>query len=543
MDINKKIIYLISTSLVACAGSPVGVDKTIFQTPPEIKTTAFSQAINNLGLMYKIYGKKELRIMPTNILDKTGTSVPTKGEIPRDVTDMMKSSLNNIGGGVFFIPYNPQFMLNMANLGYNDWGEKLLPYVVVDGGISEFDRSLIARGEGTDIDAMSSLGSSPFGFDFGNDSKSSLSRVTVDFNLIDFKKNMGIPYMSASNLIELHKSLGERSLGATVYGISLGLKGTIKKIQGRHAAIRLLIQLSVIQLIGKYKNLPYWRLLPNGLEDFRVYELIEDKFNKLPLKQQTQKIQEFLYLNGYSVNLTGVLDSQTTQALTDFQKKKGLKLSANITAETFIPLYYSVPITKESKQKRVEVDRLLNSNNPYILATNDYSNNSSQNASRSISIDDQSRSLEIKPQSEVIQENRLPPLGTISLSAEKTHYKIGEKIRISFSIDKPMFVTIVAINTNGQKATLFPNPYQPEGYVKPFKNHQIPPKNTNGSITISGPAGTDKIYAFASHQQISPSQLKVVDNKIDEKHLESLFETNQSQTEKYVKSVLNIDVE
>ena len=541
VDINKKVIYLALVSLTACTTLPHTVTTTSEITPVEIKKTAFTKAIHDLGLMYKIYGKKELRIMPTSVLDNTGASPATKAEIPNDVTHMMKSNLNSLGGGIILIPYDPILMSRLGSQGYSKWKGKLLPYLIIDGGITEFDRSLISDGDKEDID----LEVGEWGIDWGQASKSALSRIAVDFNLIDFKTFSGVPYMSVSNLIEVDKSLGEKNVGATLYGFNFGLKGTIKKIQGRHDAVRVLLQYSTIQLIGKYANLPYWRLLPNTNEDEIVNELLEDKFNKLSSTQQISKIQEFLYMNGKSVDITGKFDSPTQKALTEFQSKNNLKASSIINSETFMPIYYSVPITKESKYRRIELDSLLEKK-PYLLAsldnsiTRDISRSILSDSSRSISFDDKPDPLEITP-----QKNILAPLGKINLSTNKTHYKIGEKLHISFSVDTPMFVTIVTINTNGKKAILFPNPYQPDGYVKPFENNQIPPQNTKGSITIGGPTGTDKIYAFASHQQISPSRLRIKNGEIDEVHLKTsrVDKSIPSQTKKYVKTMIEIEIE
>ena len=547
VEINKKIIYLALVSLTACSSLPSNVTTTTKKVPPDLKKTVFNKAIHNLGVMYKIYGKKELRIMPTSVFDNTGASIASKAEIPNDVTNMMKSNLNSLGGGITLIPYDPLLMSRLGSQGYSNWGDKLLPYLIIDGGITEFDRSGFTGGGKEDID----LEVGEWGIDWGQASKSSLSRIAVDFNLIDFKTFSGVPYMSVSNLIEVDKSLGERNTGATLYGFNFGLKGTIKKIQGRHDAVRLLLQYSTIQLIGKYANLPYWRLLPNTNKDEIVDELLEEEFNQLSSSQKIAKIQEFLYLHGKNIDVTGKFDSPTQKALTEFQTENNLNVSPIVSAENFIPIYYSVPITKKSKKRRIELDNLLGETH-YILASLDNSrdvpNNNSRhiesNTSRSISFD-KPETLETKSQSEIIPKKSLPLLGKINLNTEKTHYKIGEKLVVSFSVDTPMFVTVVAINTNGKKAILFPNPYQPDGYVKPSENHQIPPKNTKGSITISGPVGTDKIYAFASHQQISPSRLRIKNGEIDEVHLETarVDKSIPSQMKKYVKTMLEITVE
>ena len=537
---NKNLIYLTLISLTACSSVPVEKTQT---TVPDIKVTTFTQAIEKLGLMYEIYAKPELRIMPTQILDKTGTSMPSKGEIPYDVTDMMKTSLNNIGGGILFVPYNPIYMQQLAITGYTEWGEKLIPGVVIDGGITEFDRSLSTIGDGIDGGLASSLGSSPFGLDFGNDNKSSVSRATVDFNLIDFKRNVGIPHKSATNSIELYKSVGEKSIGATIYGVTLGSNSTVKHIQARHEAIRLLIQLSVIQIVGKYKQLPYWRLLPSIVQNERVYDEIEEKFEALTPAKQALKINEYLYMNGFNVEVTEEFDEKSQQALNKFQQQHNLSKSLSTTdPKTFFALYNNVPITKASKKRRRQLKRTFDPTTAYITVASN-SRNIDENSSRGIDVTSGNLSRSVDITAGVAEpKEQLLPLGEITLSTDKTQYKKGDKMTISFKVDQAMFVSIVSINAEGKMARLFPNAYQPDGFVKSGSNYSIPPNNTNASITVKYSSGVDKIYAFASHQQISPSQLKVKNGKIDEDYLKSLLKPNKANGKHYVKSVVAINV-
>ncbi|MFN3920586.1 MAG: DUF4384 domain-containing protein, partial [Methylohalobius sp.] len=128
-----------------CGLNPQNVDRDLNANLPEVKTTIFSEAIRGLGRMNIIYGRGELRVMAKPIVDQTGTSLPTQGEIPQDISEMVKSSLNGIGGNILYVPYDPEFMLNTAQTGYSQWGEKLLPNIVLVGGLTEFDRGLVTK--------------------------------------------------------------------------------------------------------------------------------------------------------------------------------------------------------------------------------------------------------------------------------------------------------------------------------------------------------------------------------------------------------------
>jgi hypothetical protein len=97
--------------------------------------------------------------------------------------------------------------------------------------------------------------------------------------------------------------------------------------------------------------------------------------------------------------------------------------------------------------------------------------------------------------------------GTLTLWSDKSEYVIGEQMNISFSVDKPMFVRMVVINSAGEISTLFPNAYQSDNYCKPGIDYQIPPKRADFVLDIGGPSGTDKIRAVASKNPIAAEAL------------------------------------
>ncbi len=195
------------------------------------------------------------------------------GELPQNITEMLKSALNSIGGRVTFIPYDPAYMENSRITGYSKFENKIVPDVAVSGGITEFDRGLETRGKnlnaGVETEPFTNIPDwfpgETIGMEYGQGQKTSTASITVDFNLIDFQTLSGLSRMQTVNTIKVYKGSNEKELGITMFGPTFGIKGSIKKVQGRHAAIRLLSRLSTIQIVGKYLKLPYWRLLPSAL--------------------------------------------------------------------------------------------------------------------------------------------------------------------------------------------------------------------------------------------------------------------------------------
>ena len=77
-------------------------------------------------MMTEIYGTGIVKIQSEDIVDNTGTSGSTGGEIQRNITEIMKSVLNTIGGSVVFIEYNPAYIQNQMVSGYSNFENKMI---------------------------------------------------------------------------------------------------------------------------------------------------------------------------------------------------------------------------------------------------------------------------------------------------------------------------------------------------------------------------------------------------------------------------------
>ncbi len=486
---------LLPLLILGCALNPQNADIALDLTLPEARITIYQQAVNQLGLMTDIYSQTPVKIMVKEIQDNTGTSIATSAEIPRDVTEMVKTTLNAIGGNVRYIPYEPEFMIQTAGTGYSDWAEKILPHVVLTGGITEFDRGLVTDGDSIEFDAE--LGKK-FGLNFGDEIKASLASVTLDFNMIDFKTFTGIPRIQAVNGIKLHKATRADSIGFTVKSATFGAKGEITKVQGRHAAVRLLVQLSMLQLIGRYEKLPYWRLIPGAVRDEIVIDQLLADYYAMSTADQVYKIQELLYLHGYGVTPSGQINAETRNAVEQFTKVSNLA-SSEFDQDLYLQLYENVPITPATRQLKKNLSNIA-SIAPKVAAATVI-----QKASEPPKTVEPPK-VSTSPESST---------GKLSLVIDKKEYKIGETMQIEFSVNQPMYVRMVVINSKGEISTIFPNAYQSDNYCKPGKTYRIP--STEFSLDIVEPIGIDKLRAIASKDPIPAEHLHfMTDGNFDE---------------------------
>jgi len=343
------------------------------ESPPFKDQSRYSEALFGLGRMTTIYNTPEIKIQSEKIYDDTGASAPlaTGGEIQRDITEIMKSSLNSIGGKVTFIEYDPAYINNQIATGYSKFENKLIPDVVMTGGITGFDRALNTVSDNKNFaadvqfpniqNADGNLPPSDFvGLSYTDALKKGEAQISLDFNLKSFETLAGIPLMSTTNSMVVHKALHERELAVSIFGPTFGLKGSNTKVQGRHQAVRILVQLSAVQMVGKYLAVPYWRILgEDAQEDSTVITQIANSYFRMTEFDRLVNVQQWLYLHKFNVDISGEIDEKTKVAIAQFSQAKGLAEGSEISLELFRELYMNVPLDDETYGRRLYLNRLL----------------------------------------------------------------------------------------------------------------------------------------------------------------------------------------
>jgi hypothetical protein len=131
------------------------------------------------------------------------------------------------------------------------------------------------------------------------------------------------------------------------YGDSFGFKLEGRYLQGRHSAIRTLVDLSVLELMGKATNTPYWRCIPNGVPDPVVVDNMRTSFEGLTPQLKIGLVQVMLRKYGENVAVNQQLDEPTRQALRNVYSTRFPQVGDSVDVMTwqgFEPLFFGVPM-------------------------------------------------------------------------------------------------------------------------------------------------------------------------------------------------------
>ena len=314
---------------------------------PTANLSQYTPALSRFGRMLDIYkdGDPVIYMQTRSILDATNLSNPLVGaEIPGDITEMVRTAVNRIGARVVYVPYHPDYIVSQAQLG-----AKLgvtMPDFLITGALTEFDRALTGAGRAnnTSIEFGKGNGATNIGVDIKR--TAIYSALALDLNLVSFSTQQMVPRVQASNVVKVLNFSSEDNASLGFYGDAFGFKLEGKYLQGRHSAIRTLVDLSVLEIIGKATNTPYWRCIPNGTPDPVVLDNMRNSYNALSPELKIGLVQVMLRKHGQNVTVNQKLDEPTRQALNAvYRARYPAQLDADIlTWEGFEPMFFGVPM-------------------------------------------------------------------------------------------------------------------------------------------------------------------------------------------------------
>ncbi len=468
------ILLALASLLVSCKQPTVAIPVE----PPKAQETVYTNSLRRFGRLTKEFRVGTLRVQTTQVQDETGSSAATGAEIPFDITKMIMSAINGIGGSIVFIPYDPIYIKNQAALNMTTLEGKMKPDVVLNGGITEFDRALESGSSGIDFGGQFGAGKNSPGVDMGKQDRDSVSSITIDLNITDVETMAMVPRVQAVNTMRVFKAASDLDLGFSIFGASFGYKSSVKKIQGRHAAVRVLVDLSVLETLGKYLNLPYWKCVDQGAKpDPVVLENIRDQFAATDQPGRVRMIQNLLHIYGFrSLRSTGALDAETGAAIQAVSAAYGFS-AASLDEEFYENLFLNAPVLGE--KSRVQ-------------------GSGAQPAVATAGVVD-GPALVARAPSQSAQPG--VPLA-VDIKADKAVYKQGEKIRITLSGNKDFYGKIVYVTADGQTVQLLPNGHRSLDFFKGGRTYSVPEDSDGFTLDVAPPYGAERIILYASESRL-----------------------------------------
>lgn len=368
---NGLKITLVAGLLVTCI-SCEGMRSTIRESDmdavdqsmalPRENVTVYDNALQKLGMMLIAYNVKPIKLYCRPIVNATASQ-----KLPADVTQLTLSAFSKIGPKIQSIDFDrTQLSVDLAR--NEQTMDRVVPDLAVKGAITEYDKK-VEKDREIEGDVLASVGGHEFDAGGSIDSSAESATIAMDYQLLEYKTQMSIPFVQAANRMNLSATTKAADFGLAVEGSGFGLNCKVKRSQGLHAGLRLLVELNVLELIGKYHNVPYWRCLPTGQVDERMVERFTQDLKRDPNALRTMKT--FAYAHGCSMDLTSSgISSDELQQLRGLKETYGLDpdgendyefiklMWLNLPFETAAERMADIPNAEELERVAAEASRL-----------------------------------------------------------------------------------------------------------------------------------------------------------------------------------------
>ena len=157
--------------------------------------------------------------------------------------------------------------------------ETSIPHIKMTVGISSYDRFILYKGKTIDV---SIIGISPTVQDVEGkyEVHDALSQLSIDLIPFNVPSQESSPMVHSKLQAFLRHASREANAGVALSILGLGVSVIEKRVEGAGAALRMLVDLGVIQMLGRSLRIPYGRCLDMPIEDKQLEELHPGRFLK-----------------------------------------------------------------------------------------------------------------------------------------------------------------------------------------------------------------------------------------------------------------------
>jgi hypothetical protein len=420
--------------------------------------------------MFLAQGKQDIYITTAGIPDATGL-------IAAGTKDMFITAVSRMSArshAFRFVDYDPtQLDVQVLSelVGLRD--DFKAPNYYVRGAITQLDSNV--------LQSSTSAGLSIPNVDLAFNANQVVSVISIDMNVGELITRQIMPGISSSNSI----AVVESGKGADVAGLigkaGLSLSVSLDKSEGFHQAVRNLIELSTIEILGKLTHVPYWKCLSIESTNPAFRSEARGWFDLMPNGEREQFVTTRLVQAGY---LSGS-GSDLSDAIGRYQADSDLVPSGHIDFD----LYYRL-LANDARHPATKV-AAVSPPAPTPIPTVPAA---------------AARPALAAP---------APRLVLSTARGPRPSYHAGETMVLSVQPTEDAYVYCYYQDSSGAVARIFPNRFQPDAFVHANRQIEIPPPGQRSfAIRFDKPGGTESVACLGADREVGlklPGTLKAAD--------------------------------
>ncbi len=238
---------------------------------------------------------------------------------------------------------------NWAGFLQNSHQPFKFPDRIITGSISQADNNVTSDQVSAGLDA-GGTGNAQAGL--GGSMNQGITVVTVDMQIVDIPSLQVVSGLTTKNSIAVVRSSTGADLSGHVSALGAHFNVSLDRTEGLHQAVRILIQLGTVELLGRLAGVPYQQCLSGETVQANAVGKAQDAFDDMDADVRVRFVQQHLSMLAdqgrpghppyYTGPVNGVEDTATRQAIARYQRNAGLIASGQVDLDLYRSLQHRV---------------------------------------------------------------------------------------------------------------------------------------------------------------------------------------------------------
>ena len=436
------------------------------RTPAARTFTSFTPALRCMDDLMLAYGKKDIVITTAGIPDSTG-------KVMTGTKEMLISAVSRMtvkSKALSFIDYDTErndllaLFQDIAAAGAG--ADRKLPNYYIRGAITQLDENALDFQKSAGVSMLSLL-------ELGISKDQTVSLVSMDLNMGDSVTRMIIPGVSASNTMAITRAGSGTEAGGKISKVGLSFNVSLNRSEGLGSSVRALVELGLIEVIGKLTNVPYWKCLQIEKTNPSMMEQAREWYDGMSASDRVRFIQRKLQAIGsYKGEINGAMNDELRTAVAKYQSENNLIANGRVDFE----VYYALLDSEEELPPDNVPSKTVKAPAPQ---------------------DNARGALAVK-----LDTDR----------GAKPVYKAHEMLRAKVLMSRDGVLYCYYRDNNGVIARIYPNRFSPDPFVRANQTLGLPPENSPFQIRFDQANAREQVVCFGSDRDIAlPTALKGAD--------------------------------
>jgi curli biogenesis system outer membrane secretion channel CsgG len=442
--------------------------------------TNFSQALRCMDELFVAHGKQGIVITSAGIPDATGkVSTGTKEMLISAIAKMTIKS-----NAFEFIDYHSasddlgQLFAKVDQVGAS---RQKVPDYYIRGSITQLDDNAVRQTKGAGI-------SLPF-LDLGHSKEQSYDVISMDMSVGETATRKIIPVTSTANTMVIVKAGKSTEAGGKLGSIGLSFNLDNSKSGGLGATTRTLLELGVIETLGKFTQVPYWRCLDADITNPHIRDLAMEGYDMMKNSERVLFVQRKLggSMNRYKGPVDGAMNPTLKDSIMEYQAAVGLVANGVLDFDLYASLI-------DDAQNSLAALPTTPAPPPPVTA--------SAVPMPPPAAPPMPTAVSAAPAQAAQAALPVAPVVRLSLESDKgarPTYKVGEILNMSLSLSSDGTAYCYYEDSSRATARIFPNQFQPNPTLRANSKVRVP--SAGFKIKFDRP-GTERVACIGADREL-----------------------------------------